>query len=70
MVSLFQIPRSLTAASIYLATPEVWGEYNVEDLRTTTTERIKSYDTVWLELLLDGLHTLDIPTGASDLRRK
>ena len=70
MLSLFQIPRSGTASSIFLATPDIWGEYNVEDLRTTTTDRIKSYETVWLELLLDGLHTLDIPTGASDLRTK
>ena len=35
----------------------------MEDLRTTTTDRIKSYETVWLELLLEGLLTLDIPTG-------
>ena len=63
MLSLFQIPRSGTASFIFLATPDIWGEYNVEDLRTATTDRIKSFETVWLELLLEGLLTLDIPTG-------
>ena len=63
MLSIFQIPRKGTAPCIFLATPEVWAEYNVEDLRLTATDTVKCYETVWLEILLEGLLTLDIHTG-------
>ena len=63
LLSILRVPCKDKGAWLFLSTPEIMAEYREAHLKVSDDGVTKSYETVWLELLLEALLTLDIHTG-------
>ena len=63
LLSIFRVPLTEGGASLFLSMQTMMAEYKEDVMKMAQTGVAKSYATVWLELLLEGLLVLDIQTG-------
>ena len=63
LLDIFRVPLKGGGASLFLSMQTMMAEYKEDVMRGADTGAAKSYETVWLELLLEGLLVLDIQTG-------
>ena len=63
LLDIFRVPLKEGGASLFLSMETMMAEYKERVMRAADTGAAKSYETVWLELLLEGLLILDVQTG-------
>ena len=68
LLSILRVPCEDRGAWLFLSIPAIMAEYRDAHLKVLDNGVTKSYETVWLELLLEGLSALDIHAGTCNLR--